>query len=338
MRLFERAVLWLRECKVLLPGLSTLTRLVAEVHSGANDRLYSLLVDAAGPAMIQDLENLLRVEGDTRLTTWEGLRTGPSRVSVPALLRQLERLGRLRALGAEFVDVETVPEGRMNALARDGLAGTASTLQGLSDQRRGATLLCAVHALTSEVAGDLCDALDATATERVLRKAARESAAARLKSLPRLSRASLQLAKAAKTPVEVMGNTEYASTEAASVLADQASLPVLRTALGVVNELVNPDGAEADTAVEMMRRFATVRSFLPALGSAAPFGATVGGAPMLAALTALPEVLNGRKKEPGEVDLSLLSPAWERLVTAGGRGWGRDRSQGLHSRGDGRRP
>lgn len=186
-RLFERAAVWLRERKVLLPGVSTLTRLVSEVRAGANERLYAVLVDAAGHSLIHELEGLLRVEEGSRLTAWERLRTGPSRVSVPELLRQLDRLARLRALGAETVGLETVPAGRMNALARYGLAGKASALQGLSGQRRGATLLCAVRALTAEVADDLCDALDAIVTERVVRKAARESATARLKSLPRVT-------------------------------------------------------------------------------------------------------------------------------------------------------
>lgn len=168
-RLFERAAVWLRERKVLLPGVFTLTRLVSEVRAGANDRLYAVLIDAAGPSLIQELEGLLRFEDGSRLTAWERLRTGPSRVSVPELLRQLDRLARLRALGAGTVDVEKIPAGRMNALAPYGLAGKASALQGLSGQRRGATLLCAVRALTAEVADDLCDALDAIDTERVLR-------------------------------------------------------------------------------------------------------------------------------------------------------------------------
>ncbi|WP_241981287.1 DUF4158 domain-containing protein [Cryobacterium algoritolerans] len=99
-RLFERAALWLRERKVLLPGVSALTRLVAEVRAGASDRLYAVLVDAAGPNLIRGLEALLRVEDGSRLTAWERLRTGPSRVSVPELLRQLDRLTRLQALGA----------------------------------------------------------------------------------------------------------------------------------------------------------------------------------------------------------------------------------------------
>jgi hypothetical protein len=80
------------------------------------------------------------------------------------------------------------------------------------------------------------------------------------------------------------------------VLAEQVSLPELRAAVDGVTELVNPDGSEGDTAAEMMRRFTTVRSFPPALAAAEPFGATVGGAPTLAALAALPDVLAGRKK------------------------------------------
>jgi hypothetical protein len=35
--------------KILLPGVSTLTHLVSEVHASANERLYSALIDAAGP-------------------------------------------------------------------------------------------------------------------------------------------------------------------------------------------------------------------------------------------------------------------------------------------------
>ena len=77
MRLYERSVVWLRERKVLLPGVSTLTRLVSVVRAGANERLYAALVDAAGPALIRKLEGLLRVEDGSRLTPWERLRTGP---------------------------------------------------------------------------------------------------------------------------------------------------------------------------------------------------------------------------------------------------------------------
>ena len=97
-RLYERSTVWLRERKVLLPSVSMLTRLVSEVRAGANERLYAALVDAAGPVLIRKLEGLLRVEDGSRPTHWVRLRTEPSRVSVPELLWQLDRLAAVDAV------------------------------------------------------------------------------------------------------------------------------------------------------------------------------------------------------------------------------------------------
>ena len=44
---FDQAVAWLRREKVLLPGVSLVTRLVAESRAEANERLFSLLSDVA---------------------------------------------------------------------------------------------------------------------------------------------------------------------------------------------------------------------------------------------------------------------------------------------------
>lgn len=49
-RLFELAAVWLGERKVLLPGVSTQTRLVAQVRAGANDRLMPCLLRRPRPS------------------------------------------------------------------------------------------------------------------------------------------------------------------------------------------------------------------------------------------------------------------------------------------------
>ena len=46
---FDQAVAWLRREKVLLPGVSLVTRLVAEARVEANERLFSLLSDCRLP-------------------------------------------------------------------------------------------------------------------------------------------------------------------------------------------------------------------------------------------------------------------------------------------------
>lgn len=96
-RLFERATGWLRARKILLPGVSVLARLVSQVRAEQTDRLHQRISDAVPIADRLILLGLLTVPTGSRVSELERLRTGPSRVSVAELLRQLQRLDQLEA-------------------------------------------------------------------------------------------------------------------------------------------------------------------------------------------------------------------------------------------------
>ncbi len=312
--LFERAAAWLRGHKVLLPGASVLARLVSEIRTEQAERLYRELSQAVTPSALIMLEGLLDVPDGARVSELERLRIGPSRVSVPEVLRQVGRLSQLHALGITGLDISGLPAGRLNSLARYGMVSKASAIRELSGSRRRATLVATVRALTADVADDLCDALDLIVAERVIRRAARESGAARLRSLPRLSRASTQLARAVQELLEVLSDDSVPLVDLRSRLSARVNIAELRAAIDVVDELVHQDGTDGEVAEEMMRRYATVRAFLPALATAAPFAATAGGMPTLAALHSLPTLLANRRIDVDDIDLDLLSPSWRRLV------------------------
>lgn len=59
--LFDRAVAWLLEDKVLLPGLSVLERAVARVRTRANRRLHRLLIEAMTPEQRERLDSLVAI-------------------------------------------------------------------------------------------------------------------------------------------------------------------------------------------------------------------------------------------------------------------------------------
>ncbi|WP_230855213.1 DUF4158 domain-containing protein [Arthrobacter terrae] len=86
-QLFDQGVAWLRAERVLLPGVSVLARLVAEVRAMAGDRLYSMLAERVSPDLCRCLDGLRTVPGDSRSSGLERLRRAPPRASGPEMVR-----------------------------------------------------------------------------------------------------------------------------------------------------------------------------------------------------------------------------------------------------------
>lgn len=97
--LFDAAVGWLRERRVLLPGVTTLTRLVASVREAANQRLWDTLYGLLNTGQRAVLDSLLTVPPRARVSELDRLRRGPVRVSGPQMKWSLQRAGEIASLG-----------------------------------------------------------------------------------------------------------------------------------------------------------------------------------------------------------------------------------------------
>ncbi|GGV00544.1 hypothetical protein GCM10010211_79780 [Streptomyces albospinus] len=86
--LFDAAVGWLRERRVLLPGVTTLARLVASVREAANQRLWDTLYGLLNIGQRAVLDSLLVVPAGQRVSELDRLRRGPVRVSGPQMKRR----------------------------------------------------------------------------------------------------------------------------------------------------------------------------------------------------------------------------------------------------------
>nr|WP_263303321.1 DUF4158 domain-containing protein [Streptomyces sp. 135] len=325
--LFDAAAGWLRERRVLLPGVTTLTRLVASVREAANHRLWDTLYGMLGVGQRAVLDSLLTVPPGERVSELDRLRRGPVRVSGPQMKRALERAEEIAALGMGAVDVSGIPPRRLAELSRYGVDGKASLLRRHSDTRRLATLLATTVYLTSRAVDDALEVLIAT---KLLAKAERESAKEKLKTLPRVERASAKLATAFQvvfdtTSEQVDTDTgEIAPPKVESLEGMWAAIEQvvprheLAAAIATLFELTPPLDSDADEAWRAMlvNRFGTVRPFLKLLVSVVDFDATPEGEPVLAALLSLPELMGRKKVGPAEIDTALLSGSWRRLVLA----------------------
>jgi len=107
--LFELATDWLLQRKVLLPGISTLTRLIAHIRDRAALRAWQRLARLPNEDQRRQLEALLTVPEDKRRSRFDQLRQGPRHVSGPSMIAALERYEAFRNLGIRELDFSDSP-------------------------------------------------------------------------------------------------------------------------------------------------------------------------------------------------------------------------------------
>ncbi|MFF4779182.1 hypothetical protein ACFY05_40830 [Microtetraspora fusca] len=289
------------------------------------ETLYALL--NAGQRMV--LDALLEVPSGARASELERLRRAVVRVSGPQMEKALARAAEIAGLGLPDMDLSGVPPRRLAELSRYGLDGKASLLRRHPAARRLATLLATVVHLTSRSVDDALDLLDVLIATKLLARAERESVKAKIKTLPRIERASAKLAAAMQALIDA--TSDQVDYETGEIVAPPAAASVeavwehieavvprrdLAAAIAAVAELAPPLDSDAEEAwrAQVVTRFATVRPFLPTLTQVVDFGATPQGAPVLAALRSLPGLLGRKKLTPDEIDTDLLAGSWRHLV------------------------
>jgi Domain of unknown function (DUF4158) len=317
--IFTEAVGWLRERDVLLPGVTTLARLVARARADGDERLWDTLASLRTMEQAQVLEGLLEVPEGSRFSDLERSRKGPADLTGKSLRFALRRVAEIHGLDLDAGGARAlVPARRLMELARYGLAATAPRLRRHPPARRTATLVATVAHLQAASIDDCLELFDLIMTTELLGKAERETNKQRAREHPRLARASAKLAVAVEKLLEVS--------------AAEASMPIedvwreieavvnraeLRAAVDVVGELA-PDLDEDDEGAMRARlseRIRLVSGFVRELCEVIELGSNAEGAPVLREMRRMPELLHPRRKlTAGDIDERLVRGSWRRLV------------------------
>ena len=140
--IFLDAVRWLRERDVLLPGVTVLARLVAQVRDEAYQRLWDILHGMLTGEQRRLLDSLAVVAEGERFSPLERWRRGPVKASGLNMVRALARVSQITGTGLGQLDLESaVPARRLTELARYGMTATATQIRRHPPARRLATLL-----------------------------------------------------------------------------------------------------------------------------------------------------------------------------------------------------
>jgi TnpA family transposase len=317
--IFDDALSWLCERGVLLPGVTTLARLVARVRDEASERAWDTLAGLPTARQARSLERLLDVTGPDRASELERWRQGPAKPSGRNLEKALVRVAEIAEVGVGSLDLDAVvPRRQLVDLARYGMTAKAPRLRRHPRPRRVATLLATVAYLRARSIDDCLELLDLLMVTELLGKAERASKDEKVRQHPRLARASATLAAAIDVLLDATSDGAVLGVEELWALIETvASQAELRAAVTVISEIVPPPEGDDDGAVRTLlaTRIVAVSGFLKTLTEVIEFDATVEAAPVLAAMRQIPGLLRRRRKlTVAEIDESLVTGSWKRLV------------------------
>ncbi len=151
--LFDLAVAWLLEHKVVLPGPSVLERFVASVHDQATARLWSTLACAPAPSARLALEQLLVVTTGGGRSGFDRPRQAPRALSAAGITAAQHpsprRFGRSVSTASSWR-----PQGRLEALACSTAKARAQALERMGPERRRAHLVAFAATLEATALDD----------------------------------------------------------------------------------------------------------------------------------------------------------------------------------------
>jgi TnpA family transposase len=305
--LFDRATTWLLAHKVLLPGITTLERLIGRVRQRATLRLWHRLTSALTDDQRQKLVALVTSDDDAAATL-DDLRTTPKRRSPTELLRHLERIDAIRKHGLGLMPRADLPAAPLARLARGARVAKPANLAALHEPRRTATLAALFQTLEATALDDVVELFDALAAD-IFAHAEDAHRKSRLRSLRDLDAAAIMLRDVGRHVVTDEDN-DLSVAEWKNTLFEQIARTDIEAAMASVDSLVTtPDDRRYQ---ELRPHWRRVRTLFPVLLQRTTFDSTPAGQPIVASLSYLRRVDDWTRARMIDAPTEFLSPAWRR--------------------------
>ncbi len=307
--LFDLTTARLVEQKILLPGVTVLSRLISAVRERVANRTWNILAKLPNSKQVENLEALIVIGEKARLTPLEQLRKSPTRKSAPSLVNALNRLVTIRALGIYQLNVGKIPPIRFKTLAKTAFTLRAQAIARMSAERRIATLVAWAYVMEAIAIDDALDVLNLLVKD-ILSKSQKEGKKNRLRTLKDLDSAALQLATACK----ILINPKTEDNKVREEVWQKLTPEQLAEAITSVEELARPP--EDNYYAELIQQWRSVRRFLPKLLSIIDFEGNQAGGKILEAWQFLQSIEGNRKPKMNAAPLKIVDKKWAALVVA----------------------
>ncbi|SGZ09182.1 Transposase Tn3 family protein [Moritella viscosa] len=305
--MFDFATSWLIQHKVLLPGATTLSRLISEIRDRAANQLWKRLSSLPSIEQKKKLDTLLEVPKGGRTSRFDRMRKGPVTISSIAFITALERFIELKDFDLQNIDFSYIPPIRLKNLARHAGVLSMHKVARMRDDKRIAILVAFVKAYEIMALDDAIDILDLLITE-IAGNAKRIGNKKRLRTLKDLDKSALALASICK----LILNEEMEDHQLRDAIFAKLSKEKMAQSIAQVKEIARP--ANNNFHDEMVEQYGRVRRFLPRLLNDITIKAAPAGQLTLEAFNYLASLGDSRKQILEEPPEGIITTPWKRLI------------------------
>ncbi len=293
--------------RIILPGATTLTRLISEVREKATLRLWNKLALIPSAEQRSQLEMLLGPTDCSRLSLLESLKKGPVTISGPAFNEAIERWKTLNDFGLHAENLSTLPAVRLKNLARyAGMTSVFNIAEDVTAEKDGGSG-CLCPCMETLALDDALDVLDAMLAV-IIRDARKIGQKKRLRSLKDLDKSALALASACSYLLKEETPDESIRAEVFSYIPRQKLAEIIT----LVREIARP--SDDNFHEEMVEQYGRVRRFLPHLLNTVKFSSAPAGVTTLNACDYLSREFSSRRQFFDDAPTEIISRSWKRLV------------------------
>ncbi|MDS0527826.1 DUF4158 domain-containing protein [Clostridium sp. SHJSY1] len=186
------------EQKILLPGVTVLTKLISQVRERASQHLWSKLSSLPNCNQIEQLENLLKMNKTTKKTGLDTLRYPPQKLTVTGILKAIKRFEEIQAIGALEWDTSGIPISKIRVLSRYASMSRAQSISRMSYDRRIATLVAFSIIYTTQAMDDMLDIFERFITD-MFNKSLNKGEKNRIRTIKDLDKAARKLKEVCTT-------------------------------------------------------------------------------------------------------------------------------------------
>lgn len=138
--LIKLAINQLRSLKIILPGITTIERIVSKVIFNAEEQIYATINKNLSQSQKDKLDNLLESSSELFITTLAHLKEEPGQSSPSSFLEIIKRLKIIRNLALD-IDLRTIHPNRIKQLSRLGARYEPHSFRRFEENKRYALLV-----------------------------------------------------------------------------------------------------------------------------------------------------------------------------------------------------